>query len=124
MAERPLRPCAYPGCSNLTREGCYCESHQHKEQEQIAERHRYYDRYLRDQRAAEFYHSGAWQRLRQQVLTRDHYLCQQCLKIKRITPADTVHHPVPISKDWSRRLDPENCESLCSPCHNRVHGRG
>lgn len=121
MAERPLRPCAIPGCPELVRGDPYCRYHQYKNQEQKAERHRYYDQHQRDQRAAEFYNSSAWQKLRRYVLARDHHLCQECLGEKRITPADVVHHLVPISEDWGRRLDSGNCVSLCASCHNRIH---
>ncbi|QCK81885.1 HNH endonuclease [Geobacillus kaustophilus NBRC 102445] len=118
MPNRPLKPCAVPGCPNLT-QGRYCEKHKHKEQQDKAERHRYYDEHLRDQTARDFYHSKEWQRVRRAALVRDHYLCQHCLAKKRITPADVVDHIVPVRVDWSLRLTLDNLQSLCNPCHNR-----
>jgi 5-methylcytosine-specific restriction enzyme A len=53
MPSRPKRPCSFPLCSNLT-EGRYCEQHKYKEQQDKAERHRYYDEHIRDQKAREF----------------------------------------------------------------------
>lgn len=68
-----------------------------------------------------FYHSLEWQAVRQQVLDRDHYLCQVCKRAGRITPATTVHHIVPVRADYSRRLDPSNLETICKACHNAEH---
>ena len=124
MPAKPLKPCAVPGCPNLT-QGRYCEQHKHKEQKDKAERHRYYDEHIRDQKARDFYHSKEWQRVRQAALTRDKHLCKHCLRNNRITPADMVHHIIEIKRDWSRRLDLDNLISLCNSCHNKIpHYKG
>lgn len=68
-----------------------------------------------------FYKSRAWLKLREFVLTRDHYLCQPCLRNNKITTANTVHHIIPIEDDPDLALDADNCESICPPCHNKVH---
>lgn len=68
-----------------------------------------------------FYKTAAWQKLRESVLIRDHYLCQSCLRDGTITTANTVHHIIPIEEDPDRALDAENCESICPPCHNKEH---
>lgn len=68
-----------------------------------------------------FYHSSEWQAVRQQVLERDHYICQVCKRAGRITPATTVHHIVPLRMDYSRRLDLSNLETICKACHNAEH---
>ncbi|MED1881078.1 HNH endonuclease [Brevibacillus borstelensis] len=117
MANRPLKPCASVGCSGLTRQR-YCDKHQDKEKDN----QRYYDRFVRDKRADQFYHSKEWQRVREQVLIRDHYLCQHCLKQKRVTKAEMVHHIHPLREHWHLRLVPSNLISLCNACHNQVHG--
>lgn len=122
---RPLKPCARPGCPRLVRPPeRYCPEHKAWAEQRRADVQREYDDRQRDPRVVEFYHSPAWEALRQQVLARDAYLCQQCLREHRITPADTVHHIVSIKQDWSRRLDPSNLEAICRACHNRLHGRG
>jgi 5-methylcytosine-specific restriction protein A len=118
MPSRPKRPCSVPGCSNLT-QGRYCEQHRHKEQQDRAERNRYYDKHIRDQKTREFYHSKEWQRVRQAALIRDNYLCQKCLKEKRITSAEVVDHIIPVKVEWSLRLSLNNLQSLCNACHNR-----
>lgn len=64
-----------------------------------------------------FYHSTAWRRIRQQALHRDHYLCQECLKKKKVTPATEVHHIVPLESAPSLGLELSNLQSLCWYCH-------
>lgn len=81
----------------------------------------------RMKRVKPFYKSAAWLKLREYVLTRDHYLCQECLRNGKITTANTVHHIIPIEEDPDLALDADNCESICPTCHNKMHpekGRG
>ncbi len=68
-----------------------------------------------------FYHSKEWQAVRRQVLQRDNYLCQVCKRAGRITPAATVHHIKAVRVDYSKRLDPNNLETICKACHNAEH---
>lgn len=119
--QRPLRPCAHVGCSALVQPPeRYCKKHAAEAKAREAECQRLYDE-QRELKLVEFYHSKAWEALRQQVLARDAYLCQPCLREKRITKADTVHHIIPVREDWSRRLDPNNLEAVCRECHSRLH---
>ena len=123
MPVKPKKPCAKPGCPKLTT-GCYCEEHQTEANKQRAESNRFYDQHLRDKRTEAFYKSRAWQAARYRALTRDNYLCQECLRQGRITRADTVHHKVELKQDWSKRLQLDNLVSLCAECHNRLHAKG
>lgn len=123
MPIKPKRPCNKPGCPELTT-GRFCEKHQIEGEKQRAESDKYYDKHQRNQKAKAFYKSRAWQAARRRTLIRDHYLCQDCFQENRITQADTVHHRVEISKDWSKRLDIDNLLSLCSACHNKRHSKG
>lgn len=123
MPQRPKRPCSKPGCPNLTA-GSFCEDHQAEAERQKAEANRYYDQHLRDKRAEVFYKSKAWTAARLRVLSRDNYLCQECLRQGRITRADTVHHLVEIKENWSKRLKMDNLVSLCAECHNKAHAKG
>lgn len=116
MPSKPKRPCSRAGCRKLTTER-YCDEHQLAADQERKDRHRYYDRHHRDKKAAMFYKSVAWRRLREQALMRDHGLCQGCLECKRITPATEVDHIVPIRVDWGKRLKLENLQSLCHKCH-------
>ena len=68
-----------------------------------------------------FYHSKEWKKLRLEALERDHYLCIECLKNGKITPADTVHHIKPLRIDQTGAEDLNNLETVCRACHNKLH---
>ncbi|WP_259335344.1 HNH endonuclease [Bombilactobacillus bombi] len=68
-----------------------------------------------------FYHSSAWKQARRIALARDHYLCQECYRQGRITPASTVHHIYHLRDYWDKRLDLDNLETICLECHNKEH---
>lgn len=56
-----------------------------------------------------------WQKLRKLVLQRDAYLCQECYRNKKLTPATDVDHITPKSAGGT---DCEsNLQSLCKKCH-------
>ncbi|AFC28384.1 electron transporter [Paenibacillus mucilaginosus 3016] len=112
MTRKPMRPCNFPLCSELTA-GNYCQTHQ---QQTV----RLYDK-ARDPKLVSFYKSSSWLSTRQAVLSRDNHLCQHCLQEQRLTPAVMVHHIQEVRKDWEVRLDLDNLISLCDACHNKVH---
>lgn len=91
--------------------------------ERKKEYYRYYDKYKRDKKTKEFYESIAWKKCRELALIRDNYLCQSCLKEKRIRKADMVHHIIELKDDWSKALDLSNLISWCNSCHSRHHKR-
>lgn len=65
-----------------------------------------------------FYRSKRWATLRQQVLERDHYLCQYCNVQGKLTPnSRTVDHIVPIEFDSSKQADSNNLATICPTCH-------
>ena len=68
-----------------------------------------------------FYKSKEWRALRLEALERDNYLCVECKKRGIITPAFTVHHIKPLRVDSSKALQLSNLETVCGPCHNRLH---
>ena len=72
------------------------------------------------------YHSPEWAHVREQALRRDHYLCQRCLSLGRVTPAVIVHHVVHLTpgnvNDPRIALDLSNLTCLCRDCHAIVHG--
>ena len=84
--------------------------------------HQLYDKHQRDKEAKRFYNSAAWKKCRELVLKRDNYLCVECLKAKKISPADMVHHIEELKDQPSKALDEDNLVSLCNPCHNQEHG--
>ena len=84
---------------------------------------KYYDRHKRNKERASFYHSVAWEKCRLLALERDNFLCQDCLKNNKITPADMVHH-IKELKDYPQlSLTLSNLISLCNSCHNKKHIR-
>jgi 5-methylcytosine-specific restriction protein A len=41
-----------------------------------------------------------------------------------MTLAEVVHHIIPIKERPDLKLVPSNCQALCFPCHEVIHGRG
>ncbi|NBK26432.1 MAG: HNH endonuclease [Spirochaetia bacterium] len=109
MPYRPKRPCSYPGCPRLT-DGRYCEEHKKLMDAR-------YDSKLRNKGGAEFYHSKAWRRKRQDFLIENPF-CVECRKHGRLTKATIVDHIVPIMMGGPV-LDDSNLQSLCASCHGR-----
>ena len=60
-------------------------------------------------------YGSEWSKLRLQILERDSYLCQTCMRANRVTPANTVDHIKPKAQKGTD--DPINLESICDPCH-------
>ena len=109
VPKKPLKPCGYPGCPNLT-EGQYCEQHE-------KEMRRRYDRYERSPDVHKKY-GRAWKRIRDSY-AKAHPLCEDCLRDGRAVPMEEVHHIVPISRGGTHARD--NLVSLCRGCHNKRH---
>lgn len=76
--------------------------------------------------AETFYKSAAWRACRSAAISRDAYLCQDCLKQGRYTPAEEVHHITWLTpeniNDPSITLNLDNLVSLCRECHQARHG--
>ena len=109
MPYKPLKPCSYPGCPNLTSTR-YCPEHKKLTDAQ-------YDARLRDRGVRAFYISKEWKRLRQNFLI-EHPFCEECRKKGRLTKATVVDHIVPIRMGGSA-LDENNLQPLCASCHGR-----
>ena len=66
---------------------------------------------------ATFYHSSAWKRTAKAYLSSVGGLCERCLKVGFITPADEVHHIQPLTietmNDPSVSLSFDNLTALC-----------
>jgi 5-methylcytosine-specific restriction enzyme A len=60
-------------------------------------------------------YGAAWDRLRLRILKRDHYLCQPCLRVNRVTHATEVDHIKPKAKGGTN--DAPNLQAICAPCH-------
>lgn len=76
--------------------------------------------------AEAFYKSVAWQNCRNSYIKKVGGLCEECYKLGRITPAEEVHHKIPITPD--NVYDPcitlsySNLIALCREHHRREHG--
>ena len=72
--------------------------------------------------ADQFRHSARWTRKSLQIRERDHFMCVYCMQHDgRISPEEIeVHHIVPISEDYDRRLDDDNLISLCREHHEQA----
>lgn len=83
-----------------------------------------------------FYKSKYWignkyiKGLKNEVLEEQHYECQECLKIGKITKADTVHHvqfvrkypALALSKTYTYQgKNYRNLLAVCAACHNKLH---
>lgn len=104
-----------------------CQQCEKKFEEQQKEQQRdsnlRYDKYKRDRRSTEFYHSREWIQLRDLILNRFNYIdVYEYIVNKRIVRATTVHHIVPLKEEWSRRLDISNLIPVSESTHNKLHG--
>lgn len=67
--------------------------------------------------AAQRGYNARWRRLRRVHLARQPF-CARCLERGRTTLATVVDHVIPHRGDSALLYDPENLQSLCSPCHD------
>jgi hypothetical protein len=93
---RPLRPCSWPGCANLTATPGGCTFHANHGQTQ---------RY-----------AGGWKAFAAAWLAAHPY-CAHCRRAR----ARQVHHKISPRVAPSLRTDPANVVGLCHTCHARQH---
>lgn len=109
MPYKPKKPCAYPGCPNLTY-GMYCDEHKKKTNKD-------YNDYQRDPKLKHKYGNN-WQRTRNRYI-KAHPLCEDCLKERRMVIAEEVHHILPVRMGGTNEW--KNLAALCKSCHNKRH---
>lgn len=109
MPQKTLKPCAYPGCPFLIREGRYCPEHARRVDGE-------YDR-GRGSSASRGYGSR-WRRLRGLYL-HTNPLCADPFGVHQgePVPAEEVDHRVPKSRGGTDQWN--NLQSLCKSCHSR-----
>jgi formate-dependent nitrite reductase cytochrome c552 subunit len=105
---------------------------------------------MTDKELSNFYHSRVWKRKRLEVLTEQHYECQQCKKAGKLTllchdgekpkrhskvkySRANVHHVNEVKIRPELRLSKYyvdtdgrtkcNLEAICDDCHNEEHKR-
>lgn len=109
MPRKPKKPCAYPGCPNLT-DGRYCPEHQSKINSD-------YEKYGRDKNAKRKY-GRAWKRIRDKYAA-EHPFCERCFERGILVETEEIHHKLPLSEGGTH--DRNNLIALCKPCHSREH---
>ena len=90
----------------------YCEEHQ-----KIITAH--YNKHQRDPASKRRY-GRAWKRIRDRYIAA-HPLCEQCKRAGKITPAEEVHHILPLSKGGTHVES--NLMALCKRCHSEITAR-
>lgn len=68
-----------------------------------------------------FRNSKWWKIKVKQIMKDYHYQCQLCKYNGIDRVADEVHHIIPLSVDFEKRLDDNNLIPLCEQCHDDVH---
>ncbi len=111
MPYKPKKPCAWPGCPNLT-SGRFCEEHQKQDNAR-------YEKYGRDPAVRRRY-GRAWKRIRDSYV-KSHPYCEICMKEGRVVPVEEVHHILPLAEGGTHARD--NLISLCKSCHARIHAK-
>ena len=108
MPKKPKRPCQYPGCPKLT-DGLYCAEHQRQ-----ATRH--YNHFQHEPETNKRY-GRAWKRIRDRYI-KAHPLCEECQRQGKLTPAEEVHHILPLASGGTN--DEGNLIALCKSCHSKI----
>ena len=91
--------------------------------------YRTYKKKDKNSKANKFRATNSWVKKREEIKTRDKYLCQVCINnlysTMRMINYDRleVHHIIPIEEDYNKRLDNDNLITLCS-YHHHLAERG
>ena len=67
------------------------------------------------------YNSARHKRWREKVLRRAGYLCEECKRYGRRTPATVAHHIKHADEYPELRFIVSNGRALCNACHNKEH---
>lgn len=104
MPTKPLKPCRYPGCPELTKNK-YCEKHMnlHRNKRESARRRGYDSR---------------WNKMRK-IFLKNNPICVECKKQGMITKATVVDHIIPHRGDYKLFWDESNWQPLCKKCHDK-----
>ena len=84
-------------------------------------RHMEYNRFRRDKKAAAFYVSADWRKVRAAALRLYDGMDIYAYYVQhRIMPADMVHHIVEIDEDWEKRFEIANLFPLSNSNHGII----
>lgn len=83
-----------------------------------------YNKFRRDKKVSAFRASAEWRAMRQQIIERDNGTDQYVLHTTgALRPGFSVHHIIPLSDDWSQRLNPNNLICLSDDTHASIEYR-
>ena len=102
LPQKPQKPCGYPGCPELIREGRYCPAHK-------AEMGRQYNT-TRDPDFNQRY-GRQWRKIRALYISK-HPLCEECEQAGRLIPATEAHHIIPLVGAYADRNEEESILGL------------
>jgi len=120
MPLKKQHKCNKLGCNNLTRNR-FCKEHEYIQIQERKTIDKRYNQVRTDDKEQAFYKTTGWKQARKSALARDNYLCQDCMKLGYVVPAQTVHHIIPIKVMWQLRLIIDNMICLCESCHQQRH---
>lgn len=106
------KPCTYPGCGVLVRDGSSrCEQHKRAERKQ-------FERYRGSARKRGY--TWAWEKASKAFLAKpENVLCRSCLKRGEYTASAVVDHIIPHKGNMALFWDRSNWQGLCKCCHDR-----
>lgn len=67
--------------------------------------------------------TSRWKRLRNFVMARDGYRCQESLRFGKSVPAEMVHHIYPVREYPELEFVAWNLVALSNIQHNKMHNR-
>ena len=102
MPTAMLKPCSYPGCTNLVRSG-RCSAHPYPDQH--------------NHESQKLYNSKRWLGIRARQLKKQPW-CEECLRANIYTAATDVDHIEPHRGDVTRFYKGP-FQSLCKSCHSK-----
>lgn len=117
-----MKYCNKAGCNRLVPQGVrYCAAHTVDRTAENKERHKEYDSHCRNQTAKAFYNSSEWRAARARALARDTGIdIYLYITESRVVAADTVHHIIELSEDYSKRCNLDNLISISEATHSMI----
>lgn len=112
MPGRIRKACRVRGCAATTTDpDGYCDAHKGES----------WNRHTAGKTRKQRGYGASWDKLREQILKRDRYLCQECLRNDRYVPANQVDHILPKAQGGTDA--PSNLQTLCGACHRQKTAR-
>ena len=85
-------------------------------------RHREYDRFSRDEKSKQFYHSKEWGRLTALCKSKCNGLdLYELYENNKIVKGELSHHIIPVEDDAGKKFDIDNLIYVSQKTHNFIH---